>query len=242
MIYIKVKGNIMEERKRRKTRTKQYKDKRKHLIMKSIRYVIGFIIISILLYMTYGIYQEAKIRTVNKGENGDLLSRLTKQNGSDTEENQIESQIEHQKNKQEAFTPVVEKYAGYLVDSRLEVPKINLKTNVLADYTKAGLKVCASKYYGPNANEIGNYCIAGHNYQKENMFNHLIDLEIGDSVFLTDNKNGKIEYTIYDIYKVKPENVEPLSQETRERKEITLITCVNYSKNRLVVKAVEKKS
>lgn len=109
----------------------------------------------------------------------------------------------------------------------------------MADYTKAGLKICASKYYGPNANEAGNYCIAGHNYKKENMFNHLINLEIGDSIFLTDNINGKVEYSIYDIYKVKPENTEPLSQQTDGEKQITLITCVNYSKNRLVVKAIE---
>ena len=124
-----------------------------------------------------------------------------------SEEEQSTNQGETQKDKPKEFMPVTARYNGYLVDCRLEISKINLKTNVLANYTKEGLRICASKYYGPNANEIGNYCIAGHNYPRQNMFNHLINLEIGDSIFLTDNKNGKIEYTIYDIYKVKPENV-----------------------------------
>ena len=60
-----------------------------------------------------------------------------------------------------------------------------------------------TKYYGPHVNEIGNYCIAAHNYDKENMFNHIIELEIGDEIFLSDNRNGKCKYKVYDIYKVK---------------------------------------
>lgn len=227
----------------RKTRIEKHGGKSHRIIVKTVRYVIGFIIICIFAYMTYGIYQEARIRNITEGALDDLsLSNLNVMIDETLEKEQATNQIENQSVEQKAFIPVTAQYNGYSVDCRLEVPKIDLNTNVLTNYTKEGLKICASKYYGPKANEIGNYCIAGHNYQRENMFNHLIDLEIGDSIFLTDNKNGKIEYTIYDIYKVKPENVEPLSQETRGEKEITLITCVNYSKNRLVVKAIEKKA
>ena len=233
----------MKNRERRKTRIEQYKCKRRKIVIKSVRYVIGFSIILIFLYMVYGIYREGRIRiaTENGSDGSGLLSKLSLAKQENFNEENIENQIDSQNEKQENFIPVTTQYSGYLVDCRLEIPKINLKTNVLSDYTKEGLKICASKYYGPNVNESGNYCIAGHNYQKKNMFHHLINLEIGDSVFVTDNKNGKIEYIIYDIYRVKPENIEPLSQETGGKKEITLITCVNYSKNRLVVKAIEKK-
>ncbi len=225
----------MEERGKISSRTQIRKYRKKQSMIKIVRWMIGFFIIAILIYMAYGIYQEMRIRVVEEGNSSDLLS-------DDIVKNRkiAEKQIEEKNSIKEDFIPVVAKYKGYCVDCRLEIPKINLQTNVLADYTKAGLKICASKYYGPNANEIGNYCIAGHNYKKENMFNHLIDLKIGDSVYLTDNSNGKVQYTIYDIYKVKPENVEPLSQQTRRDKEITLITCVDYSQNRLVVKAIER--
>lgn len=220
----------MEEKRRK---GKRYKSQKKQISVKIMRYMIGYIVIGILGYMAYGFYREARVRTVGEGDNNSL--QLLGQNI------QLNTNLEDKiSNENRDFTKVSAKYEGYDVDCRLEVPKIKLNTNVLTDYTKLGLKICASKYYGPNANEVGNYCIAGHNYKKKNMFNHLIDLKIGDSLFLTDNTNGKVEYTIYDIYRVKPENIEPLSQETRGEKEVTLITCVNYSTKRLVVKAIEK--
>lgn len=227
----------MKERGKRTSRKQIRKYRRKQNIIKTVRGLIIFVIISILGYMAYSMYQEIKVRTVEEGSTDSLQLE-----GISESETVLKSEgkSEEKTTEQESFVPVVAEYEGYAVDCRLEVPEINLQTNVLTDYTKSGLKICASKYYGPNANEVGNYCIAGHNYNQENMFNHLIDLKIGDSIFLTDNTNGKVEYVIYDIYKVKPENVEPLSQKTRGEKEITLITCVNYSTKRLIVKAIEK--
>lgn len=51
---------------------------------------------------------------------------------------------------------------------------------------------------------------------------------------------GKIEYEVYDLYKVEPEDVSCLSQETNNTKEVTLITCTSNSKQRIIVKAREK--
>jgi len=205
------------------------KDKKKKIQIKIIRYGILLSIILILIYMAYGIFREGKVRNLSSEDRTENIAG-----------NNEENKEEEIRTIQKPTIPVVEKYLGYEVESRLEVPKIKLNTNVLLNYSIEGLKICASKYYGPTANEIGNYCIAGHNYQQQNMFNHLIDLEIGDDIFLTDNQNGIVKYEIYDIYKVKPENTAPLSQETKGKREITLITCVNYSKNRLVIKATEK--
>lgn len=197
-----------------------------------IKNMVLLILIFVLLYVAYGMYKEAKVRNFALSEN--IL----------IEENDLDSNLnDAYVNKKVINMPevLVEKqYKGYEVDSRLQIPKIKLNTNVLREYSTEGLEVCASKYYGPDANEIGNYCIAGHNYNKENMFNHLIDLSLGDSIFLTDNENGVVEYIIYDIYKVKPQNTKPLSQETQGERKITLITCVNYSRNRLIIEATEK--
>ena len=44
-------------------------------------------------------------------------------------------------------------------------------------------------------------------------------------------------YEIYDIYKVKPQETQCLSQETNGNVEVTLITCTNDSKYRIIVKA-----
>ncbi|MBO5349424.1 MAG: sortase [Clostridia bacterium] len=186
--------------------------------------IVAVIIFGIAFYLGYGVYKENKIRLVKENSQENI---------------QIERTSEIQTIEKKESVNIPENYLGFDVTAKLIIPKINLETYILNDYLENGMKVCASKFWGPEPNEIGNFCIAGHNYEKENMFNHLIDLEIGDELYLLDNKNGKVLYKIYDIYKVKPENVEPLNQETNGKRVVTLITCVNFSKNRLIVQAVE---
>ena len=193
-------------------------------VINKIKYVIIIIIFCIAAYISYGVYKENKIRLVEENfQNNIEVEKTTKTTAIVKEKVNIE-----------------DTYLGFDVSAKLIIPKINLETYILKDYQEEGMKVCASKFWGPDPNEIGNFCIAGHNYEKENMFNHLIDLEIGDELYLLDNKNGKVEYKIYDIYKVKPENVKSISQQTNGKRIVTLITCVNYSQNRLIVQAVEK--
>lgn len=89
--------------------------------------------------------------------------------------------------------------------------------------------------------KTGNLCIAGHNAPRnKNMFYNLKDLEIGDKLTISDNTVGIVEYEIYDIYMVIPEDVSVLSQDTNGRKEVTLITCTNDSTKRIIVKAVNQ--
>jgi len=202
------------------------REKKKDSIKAKIRIAILGILFCIAFYVGIGIYKENKVELVE--ENNIIVERVL-------EELPITQVIPVE------IETVPETYMDYEVIAKLEIPKINLETNVLKDYTTDGMKVCSSKFFGPEPNEIGNFCIAGHNYNEENMFNHLINLEKGDELFLTDNKNGKNTYTIYDIYRVKPQNTVPIGQETNGNKIVTLITCVNYSRSRLIVQAVANK-
>lgn len=234
----------MEKKQKRKSRAqirKLEKKNRKRKMLITLSNIILLCIIFILSYMIYGMYKEAKIRTLSLEESfqGGLSQKSLDDYFNLNSNEEINEKYGIKRVIVMPEVEVDEEYKGYEVECKLEISKIELNTNVLKEYSSKGLEICASKYYGPNANEVGNYCIAGHNYNKENMFNHLIDLEIGDSITLTDNKNGIVKYEIYDMYKVKPQNTEPLSQETEGKREITLITCVNYSRNRLVVKARE---
>lgn len=206
---------------KRKTR----KERREAKVRKKIRIAILGALFLISIYVGMGVYKENRIKLVE--ENETQAEEIAK-----VEQTKLVVPIEIEK--------IPETYLEYEVTAKLEVPKIKLETNVLKDYNLEGMKVCASKFWGPEPNEIGNFCIAGHNYEKENMFNHLIDLEIGDELYLTDNKNGKYAYTICNIYKVKPQNTAPINQETNGSRMVTLITCVNYSQNRLIVQAIQK--
>lgn len=135
---------------------------------------------------------------------------------------------------------IIDEYKGYDVSAKLEIPKINLETYILKKYSENALKISVTKFWGADANQIGNFCIAGHNFQNKNMFHNLKNLKIGDILYISDNKIGKIEYEIYNIYKVHPEDVSCLSQATNGTKEVTLITCTTDSEKRIIVKSREK--
>ena len=72
------------------------------------------------------------------------------------------------------------------------------------------------------------------------MFHDLKKLQIGDNLFIIDNEIGKVEYEIFEIYKVLPEDVSPLDAVTTNEREVTLITCTSDSKERIIIKAKEK--
>ncbi len=199
------------------------------MIKKIIKLSIILIISAIIGNTIYGIYKESTI--------SDTPNKTARINENNTEliKNNVNS---NEKNKNSIKEKIAKEYKGYVVSAKLEIPKIKLDTYVLDEKSEEAMWVCPTKYYGPEPNEVGNYCIAAHNYDKENMFNHIIDLKIGDKIYLTDNENGKIEYRVYDIYKTEPENTMPLMQAT-EKTEITLITCSDYSSKRIIVKAIK---
>lgn len=134
---------------------------------------------------------------------------------------------------------IINEYKGYEVIAKLEIPQIKLETYILNNFSENTLNVSVTKFWGPNPNEIGNLCVAGHNFQNKNMFHNLKKLKVGDNFFISDNVIGRVEYKIYDIYKVFPEDVNCLSQNTNGNKEVTLITCTYDSKKRIIVKARE---
>ena len=67
------------------------------------------------------------------------------------------------------------------------------------------------------------------------------DLEVGDIVQITDLDEKTIDYEVYDIHTVDPDNTDDTTQKTNGRKEVTLITCTDNSQQRVIVKCKEKK-
>ena len=130
-------------------------------------------------------------------------------------------------------------YKGYPVIAKLEIPKINLETYVISEYSNQALGVSVTKFYGGDPNEIGNFCIAGHNYITKNMFHDLKKLSIGDTFTLIDANNNEGIYQIYLVETVEPNETQCLSQKTEGKTEVTLITCTTDSSKRIIVKAVK---
>lgn len=125
----------------------------------------------------------------------------------------------------------------------INIPKINVNYAITdgkthsEEETEALLKNSPTKFWGPNPNKIGNFCIVGHNYKNSKFFSNVPKLVEGDIIEITDYTGKTIKYSIYKKYQVVPEDLSCTSQLTNGKREITLITCTDDSKERVIVKA-----
>ena len=95
-------------------------------------------------------------------------------------------------------------------------------------------------YSANGLNQPGNTVIAGHNYRNGDFFGNNDKLKLGDKVYITDNSGTKIKYTIYNIYETAPDDSDFIRRETNGKREISLSTCTDNSKARLIIWAVEE--
>ena len=129
---------------------------------------------------------------------------------------------------------------NYTSEAIFSYPRLNINYPVLDKTSTYLLSVSLNKYWGPAPNEVGNYCIVGHNYTSGKMFGKLKNAQKGDEVKLTDVKTyTTVTYKIYDIYVIEPTDVSCTTQLTNGKRELTLLTCTNHGKQRLCLKCRE---
>lgn len=198
------------------------------IVIKS-KYLLFIFVLSIVFFMCslYSKYNQKKQNNIINVQE------------SVFENNEIKKVEQKGYKKLEPYKSMPQQLEGYEVIGKLEIPKINLTTYILSETNKSTLKVSVTKLCGPKINGVGNFCIAGHNYNNSNMFKDLKKLEKEDKIYVTDIYDNKVTYVVYDIYKVFPKEVECLSQETDGEREVTLITCTKGAVKRLIIKAVE---
>lgn len=178
--------------------------------------------------------------TVKKDENDKIVVILevpgTQEDNEDKTENQNNNQTKTNNTKIDTKTYTSKDGVKYTTEAILKIPKINIEYPVLSATSDALLFVSLNKYWGPQPNEVGNYCIVGHYYENGKMFGKLHKLKNGDKAELTDLSGNTLKYQVYNKYVVEPTDTRCTSQLTDGRKELTLITCTNGGKQRLVVK------
>ncbi|MHC9416553.1 class D sortase, partial [Clostridium perfringens] len=115
----------------------------------------------------------------------------------------------------------------------LKISSINLEAPIMLG--EENLDYVVAKYRNsPSFGESGNVILAGHNNMKGSIFRSLHKLKIGTIVEIqSDNKVYKYKITEREI--VEPNNPSLLSQDL-SKNEITLITCTNHAKQRLILK------
>lgn len=123
----------------------------------------------------------------------------------------------------------------------LKIDKINIMYPILSKSSEELLKISPCRFYGPMPNEVGNLCIAGHNYANKKHFGNLSLLNIGDIFQIYDLNGNTIDYIIYNKLEVSANDTSCINQNTNNIREVTLITCNTIKGNRLVLKAKENR-
>ncbi len=132
-------------------------------------------------------------------------------------------------------------YKGFSVAGKIEMPSVNLRYPILDTMTNANaLDVSVCIQYGVPLNSVGNTIIIGHNYKNGLFFGSNYKMKTGDEIYITNYATGvKKTYTIYSIYQTEEADTSYYNRDTAGKSEITLVTCQNNNKYRLVIKAKE---
>ena len=152
---------------------------------------------------------------------------------------EIKKEKQSNPNQIDVIKEIDEEIEGYKVVGIINIPKINIEYPILEKTNKESLKLSITKFWGEKINQKGNVVLAGHNNLNNKMFGKIDKLENGDIIELTDSQMVAVEYQVFDKYIIDPNDINcifPVEENTRE---VTLITCTNRDKNRLVVKARE---
>ena len=150
----------------------------------------------------------------------------------------FENKIETKKDEiiPENITPTVN-YNGYTILGRIQIPRIGFSSVILKEQTYEAMNIGTIKSYGVDLNEPGGFVVSGHNFRGRNRFFYsILNLKSGDKVNITDASGKYMEYTVYEVDRyVSPNDTSYLSY--FDGYHVTLVTCENGGKSRIVVKA-----
>jgi len=143
----------------------------------------------------------------------------------------------------EEQTEVVEKkmessIEGYKVLGKIKIDKIDVEQYILDSTDEKALKAGVGKLNGGSLNQIGNFAIVGHNFDK--FFKRLPELRVGDTIVIIDKNMKETSYNVTDINEVDPDDLTPLLTQIGKT-EITLITCQDGATKRFIIKAEKTK-
>lgn len=159
--------------------------------------------------------------------------------GNQINEQKNDEIVEQVKQHEKTTEPIT--YGDDSIIGIISIPNIKLEYPILDKTTKDNMRISITRFSGGDVNENGNLALAGHNNYDGTLFGKNKQLVIGDKIYLTDLQKNTVEYEIKSIFKTDPNDVSILETQDKEKKELTLITCTNGNKERLIIKAEEVK-
>ena len=219
---------------------------------KSLTIILSIVVIAVLILLGFLGYDVAKKYSTKKtvaevlNKFDDSIENNEDQNNS-TVENVTVSNVEvdnannsNNSNSSNGSGKTIQ-FQGYNVVGKMEIPAIDLEYHILEKATPSSIEAALAVQYTANGlNEVGNTLIVGHNYRNGSFFGSNDKLQLGDKVYITDTTGRRIKYNIYNIYETSPEDGDFIMRDTNGKREVSLSTCTDNSKARLIIWAVEE--
>lgn len=217
--------------------------------MKVVRVII---IVALLVtgigLVLYPIYNKNKTEKKQDELITDLEEQI-KENSSDENKKKQKAAYDPELVKQEVANLQIEETEGEVEESTsdkllknqkvigmINVPSIDVKYAIVEGSNRANIAVAIGHMKGTaSLGGDGNCVLAGHNggiYGK--FFKNLNKLKNGAEVKVIDEYGDEYVYKVYESFKVKPADV--YVTDNMEGQILTLITCQDNGKNRLVVR------
>ena len=120
---------------------------------------------------------------------------------------------------------------------KVEIPKIGFTSVIIKEYTYSAMSIGVIKSYGVELNEPGGFVLAGHNFRGTSLFMYNIHrLVEGDVIYITDKKNKKMEYVVYEKLRYFSPSDASIYRKY-DNYHVTLVTCEDGGQSRIVIKA-----
>ncbi len=128
-------------------------------------------------------------------------------------------------------------YKGFKKAGVIEIPKINLNYIIVSEVDRDSIEVAIAiqDEVSVGLNKVGNTVLVSHNYKNGTLFSNASNLANDDKIYITDKTGTRQSYTIYNIYTTGTGDSDYMERDTNGEKEITLVTCANETKSRLVI-------
>ena len=169
-----------------------------------------------------------------------IIIKYTKNQFNEKELSKVIETINKEITQEEVIQEKQMDYKGYKIIGIIKIPNIELEYPILETTNNTTMRLSITKFWGNGVNEIGNLSLAGHNNYDGTMFGRTKQLEIGDKIELTDMKGITKNYIIYEKFITDPNNISIIETNEFGTREVTLITCSNGNKERLILKAREE--
>lgn len=212
--------------------------------------IIIALIVGLIIFLTFNILNQIDINSRNARvatdfenavEDRQIIYKNEEENRITVDTNLVEipSANPEEGSNGEGNSRRVVKYNGYTVVGTIEIPSTKIKYPILQDLSKSsienGIAVMYTTTSNNELNKPGNVVLAGHNYRDGTFFSNNKKLEKGDKIYITDNSGEKVTYIVYNTYVTTPEDFDYATRPTDGRREISLTTCTDDVKSRLII-------